>query len=90
MRRLARANFRQMQAMQRVRQHRIIGGKQNEIPGLSRQHFGQSAAARAIARADDHQRATRQGARRRNRIGQPLVIRHKTEQTCVEAGGGSC
>jgi len=76
--------------MKRAGQFGIVGGQQDKAVSFGAKRLGQNAAAFGVARADDHQRASGQGAGRRNRIGQTFIVRQQCEQTRVEAGGGSC
>ena len=84
------ADFWQMQAMQPVGKNRIVRRQKDQAMRLRPQRLAQRVTPFCIARAHDHQAAFGQGAGRGNRIGRPLVVGHKREQTRVEAGGGSC
>jgi len=90
MRRIMRARFRQMQAMQTVGKHGIIRRQQDQSMGLGPQHLAQRMTPFRIARAHNDQAAFGQATGGGERIGQALIIRHQCQQTRVEAGGGSC
>ena len=94
MRRLPRARFRQMQAIgaDGARQRRIIGNQQNQSPrpGDAAQARRQLGAALGIARPHDHKTAGRQGARRRQRIGQAQIVGHQYKLARIEAQRGPC
>lgn len=90
MRRLARAGFRKVKAMENLRQHRIVRRQQDETGGPGAQFFAQGLAAPGIARAHDHQAAFGQRLGGGNGVAQPVLVRQQCKQTCVEAGGGSC
>ena len=90
MRRVAGADFRQMQAMEMIGEQGIIRRQQDQAVRLRPQCFAQRVTPFGVARAHDHQAAFGQGAGGGERIGQSLVIRHKRQHTRVEAGGGSC
>lgn len=90
MRRLMRAGFGQMQAVQPAGQNGIVRRQKDQAVRFFAQRFAQGAAARGVARTHDHQAAFGQGARRAQRIGQALVIGEQGEYARVEAGGGSC
>lgn len=90
MRRVAGAHFRQMKTVQPVGKHGIVRRQQDQSMRLCPQRLAQCMTAFRIARAHDHQAAFGQGTCGGKRIGQPVIVRHQSEQTRVEAGGGSC